>query len=218
MNKLELTPVELMQVLNWKKSKVYYWIKSGKFETVQKFGVDKVLISNEDIERLKSSKYVENSETVQNSSESLNNFEKIQENSELNITKNYENVSNFEAYELFNKSLETIERIHQTALTNFSYTTKLLTDGKTAAEEEVLRLQAEKKSIEEKLKQVEESQKVLESSKQQIEESFKKSQTNNLWKNITIVFLCIILLMVGLIAISQFRTLKQENINIEQTK
>ena len=55
MEKFELSPVELMQALGWKKSKVYYWISSGKFETVERVDGQKVVISADDMERLKKS-------------------------------------------------------------------------------------------------------------------------------------------------------------------
>ena len=88
MEKLELSPVELMQALNWKKSKVYYWISSGKFETVERLDGQKVLISAADMERLRKSNSLENFETI---SENPNNSDKVQSNSEQNITKNYKN-------------------------------------------------------------------------------------------------------------------------------
>lgn len=176
MEKVELTPVELMQALNWKKSKVYYWIGQGKFETVQRLDGQKVVISSEDIERLKKSNNSENSEKFESVSEIPNNSENIQEISEQNITKNYKSVQTFsssEAYELFNKSLETIERIHQTALSNFGYTTKLLTDSKSEVQEENLELRAEIKTVQARL---------------------EKSQKIHVWKNIIIFVLFIVLI------------------------
>lgn len=185
MEKVELSPVELMQALNWKKSKVYYWISSGKFETVERLDGQKVVISPEDIERLKKSDNSENFEKSESVSEIPNNSEKIQQNSEQFVTKNNKNVSNSfnsEAFELFNKSLETIERIHQTALNNFGYTTKLLTDGKTEAEQENLELRAEVKTVQARL---------------------EKSQKVHIWKNIIIfVLLLVLICLTGFVLIS----------------
>lgn len=171
MEKLELSAVELMKMLNWKKSKVYYWIGQGKFETVERLDGQKVVISAEDIQRLKKSENLEIPENFETVSEIPNNSENFPNNSERNVTKNYRNVSslsNSEAYELFNKSLETIERIHQTALNNFGYTTKLLTDSKSEAVNKNLELKAEIKTVSERL---------------------KKSENKNNWKNIIILIL-----------------------------
>jgi len=194
MEKVELSPVELMQALNWKKSKVYYWISSGKFETVERLDGQKVVISPEDIERLKKSDNSENFEKSENVSEIPNNSEKIQQNSEQFVTKNYKNVSNSfnsEAFELFNKSLETIERIHQTALNNFGYTTKLLTDGKTEAEQENLELRAEVKTVQARL---------------------EKSQKVHIWKNIIIFVLLLVLIsLTGFVLISSNQKPTTEN-------
>lgn len=197
MEKFELSPVELMQALGWKKSKVYYWISSGKFETVERVDGQKVVISADDMERLKKSKNTEIFETV---SENTNNSEKISQNSDFNVTKNYKNVSNFsnsEAYELFNKSLETIERIHQTALNNFGYTTKLLTDSKSEVQEENIELRAEVKTVQVRL---------------------EKSQKVHVWKNIIIfVLLLVLICLSGYVLISSNSTIR-ENRNIEDTK
>ena len=194
MEKVELSPVELMQALNWKKSKVYYWISSGKFETVERLDGQKVVISPEDIERLKKSDNSENFEKSESVSEIPNNSEKIQQNSEQFVTKNYKNVSNSfnsEAFELFNKSLETIERIHQTALNNFGYTTKLLTDGKTEAEQENLELRAEVKTVQARL---------------------EKSQKFHTWKNIIIFVLLLVLIsLIGFVLISSNQNPTTEN-------
>ena len=198
MEKVELSPVELMQVLNWKKSKVYYWISSGKFETVERVDGQKVVISADDMERLKKSKNVENFENV---SENSNNSEKISQNSDFNVTKNYKNVSNFtnsEAYELFNKSLETIERIHQTALNNFGYTTKLLTDSKSEVQEENIELRAEVKTVQARL---------------------EKSQKVHIWKNIIIfVLLLVLICLIGYVLIIPKISTTEKNSATESTK
>ncbi|MBR6099398.1 hypothetical protein IKP85_06595 [bacterium] len=198
MEKFELSPVELMQALGWKKSKVYYWISSGKFETVERVDGQKVVISADDMERLKKSKNVENFENV---SENSNNSEKISQNSDFNVTKNYKNVSNFsnsEAFELFNKSLETIERIHQTALSNFGYTTKLLTDSKSEVQEENIELRAEVKTVQARL---------------------EKSQKVHIWKNIIIfVLLLVLICLIGYVLIIPKISTTEKNSAPESTK
>jgi len=200
MEKIELSPVELMGALNWKKSKVYYWISSGKFETVERLDGQKVVISPEDIERLKKSDNSEYFEKSENVSENLNNSEKVVQNYGQNVTKNYKTVSNFsnsEAYELFNKSLETIERIHQSALNNFGYTTKLLTDGKSEAQQENLELRAEVKTVQARL---------------------EKSQKIHIWKNIIIfVLLLVLICLSAFVLISSNQTTEQNSV-IEEVK
>ena len=185
MEKLELSPVELMNTLNWKKSKVYYWISQGKFETVERLDGQKIIISPEDVQRLRKSEVTESFENSETKSEFPINSEKVSQNPEINVTKNYENVSknfNSEAFELFNKSLETIERIHQTALNNFGYTTKLLTDGKTEAEQENIELRAEVKTVQARL---------------------EKSQKVNGWKNLIIfVLLFVLICLISFVLIS----------------
>lgn len=198
MEKIELSPVELMQALNWKKSKVYYWISSGKFETVERVDGQKVVLSAEDMERLKNRNNFENFETV---SENSNNFEKVSQNYSQNVTKNYENVSNnfnSEAFELFNKSLETIKQIHQTSLNNFGYTTKLLTDGKNALEEENLELKAEVKTVQARL---------------------ENSQKFHFWKNLIIfVLLLVSICLTGYVVFSSTVS-KSENVeSVTQTE
>lgn len=169
--KVELSPLEAMEVLNWKRSKVYYWINSGKFETVQRIDGDKILLTQADINRLK---IKTDSEPVQNNSE---NSENVQESSVQNITKNYKEVQkslNSETFEFFNKSLETIKQIHQASLQNYGYSLKLLTDGQTANEKEIIELKQEKKAV---------------------EESLKKFEKTNRIKNIIIVILGVILFL-----------------------
>ena len=51
--KIELSAVEAISVLGWKKSKVYYWISSGKFETVERIDGQKILLSRSEIDKLK---------------------------------------------------------------------------------------------------------------------------------------------------------------------
>ena len=199
MEKFELSPVELMQALGWKKSKVYYWISSGKFETVERVDGQKVVLSAEDMERLKKSNNYENSEKV---SEISNNSEEVSKNSDFNVTKNYKNVSksfNSEAFELFNKSLETIERIHQTALNNFGYTTKLLTDSKSEVVEENLELKAEVKTVQLRL---------------------EKSEKIHFWKNLIIIGLIIVLIcLTGYVLISSKNsTTEQSSVTETQKK
>ena len=191
MEKVELSPVELMQAIGWKKSKVYYWISSGKFETVERVDGQKVVLSADDMNRLKNSN---NSEKVETVVENSNNSEEVLKNPDDNVTKNYKNVSksfNSEAFELFNKSLETIERIHQTALSNFGYTTKLLTDSKSEVQEENLKLSAEIKTVQARL---------------------EKSQKVHVWKNIIIFILLLVLIcLTGYILISSKISTTEQN-------
>ena len=56
--KVELSAVEAINVLGWKKSKVYYWISSGKFKTVERIDGQKIVLTRSEIEKLKDNKKV----------------------------------------------------------------------------------------------------------------------------------------------------------------
>lgn len=180
--KVELSPLEAMEVLNWKRSKVYYWISSGKFETVQRIDGDKILLTQSEINRLRKKDAFDE---VENNSE---NSENVQENSVQNVTNNYKEVQkslSSETFEFFNKSLETIKQIHQSSLQNYGYSLKLLTDGQSAIEKEIIELKQEKKSVEENLKK----------SENQIQENLKQFEKIQKEKNIIIAILVFIILI-----------------------
>jgi len=180
--KVELSAVEAMSVLNWKKSKVYYWMSSGKFETIQRIDGDKILLTQSDINRLK---VKGNSEEVE---ENFENSEKVQESSVQNVTNNYKEVQKnltSETFEFFNKSLETIKQIHQSSLQNYGYSLKLLTDGQSSLEQENIELKQEKKSVEESLKK----------SELEFQEKLKQFEKVKKEKDIIIVILLAIMLL-----------------------
>lgn len=166
MEKLELTASELMSELNWKKSKVYYWINSNKFETIERETGKNVLITREQIERLRSKTVQENFEQLENSSE---NSEEVQDVPYENVTKHYKNVSNnseLSEKEYFLESLNTIKVMHQTSIQNFNYSMKLLTDGKNELEDQYLELKANNRTMSEKVEQKENEIKKLDKSVQ----------------------------------------------------
>lgn len=151
MEKFELTASELMATLNWKKSKVYYWISSGKFETVERETGINVLITEEQIKRLKVETIPESPKEFENSAENSENF---QENCVQNVTKNYETVSNspnIHDNEFYNNALLTVKDMYQTFVQSQSYNMKLLTDGKSETEAEILELRAENKELSQKI-------------------------------------------------------------------
>lgn len=180
--KVELTPLEAMELLNWKRSKVYYWISSGKFETVQRIDGDKILLTQADISRLK---VKADSEQVQNNSEISEN---VQENSVQNITKNYKEVQkslSSETFEFFNKSLDAIKQMYIASSQNYNYSLKLLTDGQSTIEKENIELKQQKKAVEESLKK----------SENQIQENLKQFEKIQREKNIIIAILVSIILI-----------------------
>lgn len=153
MEKIELTASELMSELNWKKSKVYYWINSNKFETIERETGKNVLITREQIERLRSKTVQENFEQFENGSEIS---EYVQENPQSNVTKHYKTVSNnseLSEKEYFLESLNTIKVMHQNSIQNFNYSMKLLTDGKNELESQYFELKANNKTMSEKVEQ-----------------------------------------------------------------
>lgn len=166
MEKIELTASELMAELNWKKSKVYYWINSNKFETIERETGKNVLITREQIERLRSKTVQENFEQFANGSE---NSEEVQDIPYENVTKHYKNVSNnseLSEKEYFLESLNTIKVMHQTSMQNFNYSMKLLTDGKNELEDQYLEAKANNRTMSEKVEQKEKEIKKLDKSVQ----------------------------------------------------
>lgn len=210
MENLELTPVELMSVLNWKKSKVYYWINTGKFQTVERMGITKVVISQKDLDSLKKYENVMPSGKSENFSENFEISEEFQNNSNQNVTKHYENIQNSfyqEQLEFFKSTLETIKQIHITATQNYDNSLKMLTDSQSNLEQENFRLIAECKTVQEKLKQTE-AEKI---------EQFEKFKKIQLIKNISLTVLTVLLLfsLVGFIFVSKN---SEQNITETDTK
>lgn len=203
MEKVELTAAEVMTTLNWKKSKVYYWINSGKFETVERETGTNVLLTDEQIQRLKTETVLESSNEFENSSKPSEN---VLKNSDQNITKHYETVSNSSKIvdiQFYNDALSTMKEMYQTFVQSQSYNMKLLTDGKNETETEVLELRAENKEL---------SQKVL------------KFSNSEIVKN-TVIVIISILLIISLVAIGILSNcliksqtgLKTENLEQSQT-
>lgn len=198
MEKLELTATEVMATLNWNKSKVYYWVNSGKFETVQRETGINILLSEDDIRRLKNNK-ISNSSNI--SENDVKMSEIVQENSVENVTKNYETVSNSQI-QFYNDALLTVKEMYQTLVQSQSYSMKLLTDGKSEIEQEYFELKANNLTL---------SQKVEQSTK-----------SNNL-KNIVIVALTTLLIIsvigVGILSncLVKFQTVGDIS-NVEQVK
>lgn len=151
MGKVELTAAEVMSTLNWKKSKVYYWINSGKFETVERETGTNVLLTDEQIKRLRTETVSESLNGFENSSEISKN---VQVNTDQNITKRYETVSNSSNFvdpQFYNDALSTMKEMYQTFVQSQSYNMKLLTDGKSEIETEMLELKAENKELSKKV-------------------------------------------------------------------
>ena len=222
MEKIELSPSEAIAALGWKKSKVYYWISTGKFETVERMDGQKIVISAEDFERLKKNAFYENDENFDNFSNGSGNFEKFQNNKVQNDTKVYRNdLKSFssEQFEFMQNALETVKQIHQSSLQTYSYNVKLLTDGNNHLEEENLKLKSEFKSVEEKLKQSE-----LE--KTELSEKFeteKREQIRNFRKvgivQKSIISVLTILLLISLVLVfTNLNSLKKVENDLEVQK
>ncbi len=197
MEELELTPAEAMKALNWGKSKLYYWIKAGKFKTVLRETGNNVLLTSEQIERLKREPKDEKNETFQ---ENLKQSEKVQNNSDINVTENYKKgqlSSKLDNFEVFNNALETIKQIHRSSIQNYAFSVKMLTDGRDTVQQENIELKAEKKAAEESLKKSEkEFQEKLEQCKLEYVERLKKSEKSNNLKNYAIMFLTFLILFI----------------------
>lgn len=136
MEKLELSAQDLMKMLNWKKSKAYYWINSGKFETVERADGIKALLTREDIERYKTAENSEQFEIV--SSE----CEIVQDSSTNSANVSFENSANV-SKSLQNSEIkvlgEAIDAL-RFALEHSGQQTKLLTDSSRMTEEKYFEL------------------------------------------------------------------------------
>lgn len=146
MEKLELSAQDLMRLLNWKKSKAYYWINSGKFETVERADGLKALLTREDIERYKTSESFENFETVSNSFENVANSST---NSENVIDAEFENVSkSLQSSKISEMKIlgEAINAL-KWALENTGQQTKLLTDSARITEDKYFELNAQYQTL-----------------------------------------------------------------------
>lgn len=219
MEELELTPVELMAALNWKKSKVYYWIQTGKFKTVERMGIMKVVISQKDFDSLKKFNNTNHAPDSENFPQNFDNSENFQGGTNPNVTNYYKDVQKNlyeEQIEFFKSTLETIKQIHMTASHNYDNSLKLLTDTQGNLEQEHFKLQAEYKTIQSKLNETEsEYKKVAENLKQtELEktEQFKKFKRVEKYKNISIIVLSILLLfsLVGFAIFSNNSDIKKE--------
>lgn len=223
MEELELTPVELMAALNWKKSKVYYWIQTGKFKTVERMGITKVVISQKDFDCLKKFENTEHAQSFENIQQNFNNSDNFQNGNNPNVTNYYENVQKNlyeDQIEFFKSTLETIKQIHITASQNYDNSLKMLTDNQNNLEQEHFKLQAEYKTVQSKLNDKEQENQAItdrlnniqseykEISKQfetvsenlkqtELEktEQFKKFKKVEKIKNISIIVLTILLLL-----------------------
>lgn len=126
MEKLELSAQDLMRLLNWKKSKAYYWINSGKFETVERADGLKALLTREDIERYKTS---ENSENVLDVE-----FE--------NVSRSLQS-SKMSEMKILGDAINALKW----ALENSGQQTKLLTDSARITEEKYFELNADYQTL-----------------------------------------------------------------------
>lgn len=141
MEKLELSAQDLMRMLNWKKSKAYYWINSGKFETVERPDGLKALLTREDIERYKVS---ENSEQFENVLNEFENVQNLPNNSEKILDVEFENVSKSSQISKDSEIKILGEAINalRFALENSGQQTKLLTDSARITEDKYFELNA----------------------------------------------------------------------------
>lgn len=146
MEKMELSAQELMRVLNWKKSKAYYWINSGKFETVERADGTKALLTSEDIKRYKTP---ESFEQFENGSEQFENVRQSSDNSEEIQDVEFENVS--ESLQSSKNSevgiLRDVIIALRFALENSGQQTKLLTDNARITEDKYFELRAEYQTL-----------------------------------------------------------------------
>lgn len=191
--KIELSPVEAISMLNWKKSKVYYWIGQGKFQTIDRIDGQKIVLTRSDIDRLrKDTSGLNNSDNSENSDNILNNLDNSQIQTVSNAAKNYNNFQNSinpEVLDFFQKSLETMKQMQINASDNYNYSLKLLTDGQSDFKTQYYELKSEQKTEQENFK----------ISENKLQEKIKKFEKLVIVKNAIIAFLLFIIITAGII-------------------
>jgi len=144
MEKLELTGSELMARLNWNKSKTYYWMKTGKFETIETPEGQKALLTEKDIEKYRKK---EKSQTVHNSVEV---FEDVQYSSNIPVQESLKNTQNDVIIEALNLIRETqvSQKDYIDRIINAEKQVKLLEDFENRKDNEINELRASFKQFE----------------------------------------------------------------------
>jgi len=174
MEKLKLTAKELQDTLHWSKSKVYYWINTKKFETVQTPYGQKILISQSEIEELKNDDSSEPIETE---------FEKVQTKSETvhKISDNQVIMTMLSMLQQqFNEKKDHVKLLtdseHRTQSSYFELKTKFehLQKQFETLQEELTKTKQEKTELSEKIEQLEQLQA---EQKKSFFDRFKKQKT-----------------------------------------
>lgn len=147
MEKLELTGPELIDKLGWKKSKVYYWMSTGKFETIETPEGLKALLTEKDIEKYRNKPGSKNSQTNLNQSENFQNNSNISKNL---VQENFNQSKTSEA-EVMLKAIETIRYMFDSQINQ----TKLLVDSEQMTKDEYFELKVEFQTLQNRYNELE---------------------------------------------------------------
>ena len=147
MEKLELSASELIEKLNWKKSKVYYWINSKKFETIETPEGVKALLTEKEIGKYRKDISSENFENVSIQTE---NFQEFPRNSESSVQESLKKSQHSEN-EVMMEAIKTIRYMYDNTVNQ----TKLLTDSEHRTKEDYYEIKAEFKTLQESYKKIE---------------------------------------------------------------
>jgi hypothetical protein len=154
MEKLELTAPDLIKTLNWSKSKVYYWMNTGKFETIETPEGLKVKITQAQIDNYRKK------ESCNASDSDFEQFENVQK--KVESVQEIPESSNQRKQENFNNSQTTNNEVMLEAINTIRYMfdnqlnqTKLIADSEKRTQDEYFKISVEFKTLQEKLKLLE---------------------------------------------------------------
>lgn len=139
MESLKLTAREIMTMTGFKKGKVYDWIKTGKFKTVDSPKGKLILITKEELEEIKN---------LYNSEQFDNEFETDHE--ELENIQTVQDSSNNSQTELMREMLETIRYMYDNQLNQ----TKMLTDSEHRTQQDYFELKAKFETLQNSYKEL----------------------------------------------------------------
>lgn len=201
MEKIKLTAQEVMDKLKWKKSTVYYWINSKKFETVQTPKGVMVLLTQKEIDEYGKIKIPKDSKTVQEDSETVYK-------SFNNSTNDFQESFRPSESQTISKMLDTMRYTIESIKEESSKSTKLLTDSENRTLNDYLEIKQESKILQESNKSLE-----LEKVKLALELEQTKKSTNIILVSLSVLVLIVVLAAWGLISFKLNETkLLQKNL------
>jgi hypothetical protein len=137
MEKIELTGPELIEKLGWKKSKVYYWMSTGKFQTIETPEGLKALLTEQDIEKYK----------IKNKSQTDSNIPEIFQENSSPVQNNLKISDN----EIMLEAIKTIRYMFDNQINQ----TKLLVDSEEMTKSDFFELKVQFQTLQNSYKKLE---------------------------------------------------------------